>query len=97
MTPTIHLYAALQQMRHKSRHGQTFSITFRKYDRHRHTGGDLARIPHAILRPAAHDETITHANHKLFITDTDTNRHRVLWRILITELDGQRVTFEGYQ
>jgi hypothetical protein len=48
---TINLYTAIEQMKQISADGDTFSITFRKYDRQRRSGGDSVRLKCARLRP----------------------------------------------
>lgn len=73
--------------------GGTFSIKFRKWNRRRRDGGDLAVVPHARIRRKASDEKIAHASHKVFFTDTDTGRARNCWQCLIVEFNGRKVTF----
>ena len=90
--PTITLYDALQQMRSISDEGGVFSLSHRKYDRRRGTGGDLVEIKGARMRPQAKDEQISEASHKLFYTDTSTGEARVCWHCLIMEFNGKRVT-----
>ena len=95
MDSTINLYVAIDEMRSLSKKGVPFSLSFRKWDRYRGQGGDLALISHAILRPAARGEDVSNAEYKLFFTDRDTGQARVCWRILVTEFNGQKVVFEG--
>ena len=54
----INVYTAIEQMKRLSQEGETFSLSFRKYDRQRHSGGDTVRLNHARLRPKASDEEI---------------------------------------
>lgn len=68
----INVYTAIEQMKRLSQEGETFSLSFRKYDRQRHSGGDTVRLNHARLRPKASDEEIENASYKLFLVDTDT-------------------------
>ena len=43
----INVYTAIEQMKRLSQEGETFSLSFRKYDRQRHSGGDTVRLNHA--------------------------------------------------
>ena len=63
----INVYTAIEQMKRLSKEGETFSLSFRKYDRQRHSGGDTVRLNHARLRPKASDEEIENASYKLFL------------------------------
>ena len=92
MKPEITLLEALKKMKEISSEGGTFSLSHRKYDRHRAVGGDLAIIPHARLRPQAKDEQVADASYKIFYTDTDTGAARVAWQPLIMEFNGMAVT-----
>jgi len=93
METPINLYQAVEQMRKLTAQGETFSLKFRKWDRQRRRGGDLAVIPHARLRKKASDEQVAHSSHKLFFTDTDTGRARVCWQCLLIEFNGRKVIF----
>ena len=87
---TVNLYRAIDEARRISEAGGTFSIKFRKWNRATRDGGDLAVIGKARCRPKASDERVSHASHKLFITDTETGRPLVCWHPLIMEIDGRR-------
>ena len=63
----INVYTAIERMKRLSQEGETFSLSFRKYDRQRHSGGDTVRLNHARLRPKASDEEIENASYKLFL------------------------------
>lgn len=63
----INVYTAIEQMKRLSQEGETFSLSFRKYDRQQHSGGDTVRLNHARLRPKASDEEIENASYKLFL------------------------------
>lgn len=63
----INVYTAIEQMKRLSQEGETFSLSFRKYDRQRHSGGDTVRLNHVRLRPKASDEEIENASYKLFL------------------------------
>ncbi len=89
---TINLYAAIDEARKISEAGGTFSIKFRKWNRAKRDGGDLAVIEAARCRPKASDETISNASHKLFITDTETGRALNCWHPLILEINGRRTS-----
>lgn len=89
---TIDLYAAVAEMKRISAAGGTFSMRFRKWNRHTCSGGDMAHIGAARLRPKASDEDIDNASHKLFFTDTDTGKARNCWQCLITEFNGKKIT-----
>jgi len=93
MEPPINLYQAVDQMRKLTTRGETFSMKFRKWDRQRACGGDIAIIPHARLRKKASDEQVASSSHKLYFTDTDTGRARVCWQCLLVEFNGRKVTF----
>lgn len=75
-------------MKQISSRGETFSLSFRKYDRQRHGGGDTVRIKRARLRAKASDEEIENASYKLFLVDTDTGRAINCWQILVTRFNG---------
>lgn len=87
----IDLYRALDEMKKISAGGGTFSLKFRKYDRQRRKGGDMARVQAARIRPKASDETVAHASYKLFFTDTESGLARVCWQPLIMEFNGRPV------
>lgn len=72
----INIYTAIEQMKRLSQEGETFSLSFRKYDRQRHSGGDTVRLNHARLRPKASDEEIENASYKLFLVVAVTNSSR---------------------
>ena len=84
----INVYTAIEQMKRLSQEGETFSLSFRKYDRQRQSGGDTVRLNHARLRPKASDEEIENASYKLFLVDTDTGRAINCWQILVTSFNG---------
>lgn len=84
----INLYTAIKQMRQISSAGGTFSISFRKYDRQRRTGGDLVRLNAVRLRSKASDTKIEHSSYKLFLVDTDTGKALNCWQVLVTEFNG---------
>ena len=90
MMETISLYRAIDEARAISEAGGTFSIKFRKWNRARRDGGDLAVIEKARCRPKASDEKVANASHKLFITDTETGRALNCWHPLIMEINGRR-------
>lgn len=69
----INVYTAIERMKRLSQEGETFSLSFRKYDRQRHSGGDTVRLNHARLRPKASDEEIENASYKLFLVVAVTN------------------------
>ena len=91
---TIDLYEAIEQMKRISIAGGTFSMKFRKYDRSRATGGDLATEPAARLRPKARDEKVENASYKLFYTDTTTGRAKNCWQPLIVEFNGMKTVLQ---
>lgn len=87
----IKLFDAIDEMRKISAVGGTFSFKFRKWDRQRRTGGEAVKINNARVRPAASDEKIENASHKLFFTDTDTGRAMVCWQPLIIEFNEKQI------
>ena len=84
---TINLYTAIEQMKQISADGDTFSITFRKYDRQRRSGGDSVRLKYARLRPKTSDAEIENSSYKLFQTGKPLN----CWQILVTEFNGIKI------
>lgn len=90
---TINIYTAIEEMKRISAEGGTFSLKFRKWNRDSRTGGDLAFIAKARVRPKASDEKISNASHKLFFTDTMTGEARNCWHPLIVEFNGQQTVF----
>lgn len=87
-TQTINLYTAIEQMKQISASGETFSISFRKYDRQRNNGGDSVRLKYARLRPKTSDAEIENSSYKLFLTDTETGKSLNCWQVLITKFNG---------
>jgi hypothetical protein len=85
----INLYEAIDEMRRISRAGGTFQMKFRKWDRQRRKGGDIANVAAARVRPKATDEKVAHSSHKLYFTDTDSGLARVCWQPLIMEFNGR--------
>lgn len=90
-TQTINLYTAIERMKQISADGDTFSVTFRKYDLQRRTGGDAVRLKYARLRKKTSDAEIENSSHKLFLTDTETGKALNCWQILITEFNGIKI------
>ena len=90
---TVNIYEAVERMREISNAGDTFALKFRKWDRQRKSGGDLAVVKAARIRKKASDEKIENSSHKVFFTDTATGRALVCWMCLIVEFNGRRVAF----
>lgn len=90
---TLNIYDAVELMREISAGGGTFAVKFRKWDRQRKRGGDIATVKTARLRKKASDEKIENSSHKVFFTDTATGRSLVCWTCLIVEMNGRRVSF----
>jgi len=84
----INIYTAIEQMKRLSQEGETFSLSFRKYDRQRHSGGDTGRPKHAPPSPQTSGGEIENASYKLFLVDTDTGRAINCWQILVTSFNG---------
>ena len=63
---TIDLYAAIEEMKRISDTGGTFSMKFRKYNRHTSAGGDMVTVKAARLRSKTSDEKIENSSYKLF-------------------------------
>lgn len=89
----MNIYDAVELMREISAGGGTFAVKFRKWDRQRCKGGDLAIVQAARLRKKASDEKIENSSHKVFFTDTATGRSLVCWMCLIVEFNGRKVSF----
>lgn len=85
----IELYSAIEEMKRISKSGGTFSMKFRKWNRRTASGGDLAVINKARVRPKASDEEISHSSYKLFFTDVETGRALNCWQPLIMEFNGK--------
>lgn len=64
---TIDLYAAIEEMKRISDTGGTFSMKFRKYNRHTSAGGDMVTVKAARLRSKTSDEKIENSSYKLFL------------------------------
>lgn len=90
-TRTINLYSAIEQMKQITADGETFSISFRKYNRQKNSGGDLVRLKYARLRPKTSDAEIENSSYKLFLTDTGTGEPLNCWQILVTEFNGIKI------
>ena len=89
----LNIYEAVELMREISAGGGTFAVKFRKWDRQRCKGGDLAVVKTARLRKKASDEKIENSSHKVFFTDTATGRSLVCWMCLIVEMNGRKTSF----
>ncbi|MDO4165248.1 MAG: hypothetical protein Q4D56_12840 [Bacteroides sp.] len=87
---SIDLYIAVARMKEITKAGGTFSLKFRKYDRQRGRGGDLVCLKAVRLRKKPTDEQVQHADHKLFIVDTETGEARTCWQILVVEFEGMK-------
>lgn len=87
---TINLYRAIDEMRRISAAGGTFEMKFRKWNRRTRSGGDMAHIAAARLRPKAGDEAVENSSYKLYFTDTDSGEPRVCWQPLIMEFNGMK-------
>lgn len=61
----INLYVAIEQMKHISVTGGTFSVKFRKWNRQTRNGGDMVILTAARLRRKATDENIENSSYKL--------------------------------
>lgn len=90
MAEKIELFRAIAEMRRISAAGGTFSMKFRKYNRASGRGGDLVTVEHARLRPAAREERVRDAGHKIFFTDCDRGRSLNCWQMLVMELNGRK-------
>lgn len=90
-TQTINLYTAIERMKQISAEGDTFSISFRKYDRQRRSGGDAVRLKYARLRSKTSDAEIENSSYKLFLTDMETGKALNCWQILVTEFNGSKI------
>lgn len=88
----IDLFEAIERMKTISAAGDTFALKFRKYNRATRTGGDMASVSHARLRPKASDEDVENSSYKLYFTDTDTGRPLNCWQPLIMEFNGIETT-----
>ena len=84
---TIDLYAAIEEMKRISDTGGTFSMKFRKYNRHTSAGGDMVTVKAARLRSKTSDEKIENSSYKLFYTDTETGLAANCWQVLIMEFN----------
>lgn len=91
-TEKINLYLAIERMKEITSEGGTFSLKFRKYNKQTRSGGDLAVISQAKLRPKSSDDEIRNASHKLFFTDVETGLARNCWQILIMEFNGKKIS-----
>lgn len=93
MVETVNIYEVVERMREISAGGGTFAVKFRKWDRQRKRGGDIAIVKAARIRKKASDEKIENSSHKVFFTDTSTGRAIVCWMCLIVEFNGRKVSF----
>lgn len=86
----IDLFQAIEEMKRITDEGGTFSLRFRKWNRDTRSGGDMAAVAMARLRPKASDEKIANSSYKLFFTDTSTGRAMNCWQPLIMEFNGMK-------
>ncbi len=87
---TIGVYQAISEMRRITASGGTFAVKFRKWNRQKLCGGDLAVVNQARLRPKPHESQVSDSGWKVFLTDTETGRNLVCWECLLVEFNGQK-------
>lgn len=95
MTP-ISIYDAIAQMRKLTAQGKPFYFEHFTWDRDRQKAEGKRVVKKALLRPAAKQDNLRDADHKLFyedlmITDPKLAR-RNCWQILITNFNGIEVS-----
>jgi hypothetical protein len=92
----ISLYDAIRQMRILSAEERPFSFAHFTWDDDRQKADGLRVVNRALIRPAAKEDQVRHAQFKLFYTDMDLNQPRNCWQPLLAYFNGQRVKIEGY-
>lgn len=86
----INLYTAIEQMKQITQMGDTFSLSFRKYNRNTRSGGDLCRLSAVRLRKKTSDNEIENSSHKLFLTDVEVGKALNCWQVLVVEFNGMK-------
>lgn len=77
-------------MRQLTQMGVPFSFSHATYDFQRQCTNGIRTVPRAMLRPAAANDDIMHASHKLFYFD-ENELPRNCWQILLMYFNGKRV------
>lgn len=87
----MELYAAIREMRHLTKAGETFSFTFMSYDRTRGRSEGIITVHRARLRSRGHERYNQHAELQEEYLDLDTNEPRRFWHPCLMTFNGQRV------
>jgi hypothetical protein len=85
---TISLWEAIKQMRKLSSEGKSFSLVHYTFNRETLESHGLRSVIKAKLRPAAKEDDVKNADHKLFYIDETIHEPRNCWQILIREFNG---------
>jgi hypothetical protein len=88
---TIPLWNAIAEMRRLTEAGETFSFVHASYDRDKQITQGIRVVHKAKLRPAAPEEKVQNADHKLFYYDIVIREPRVCWQPLIMYFNGKKV------
>jgi len=80
-------------MRKLSREGKTFSFIHSTYNRDYVSTDGIRQVKNAILRPAAKNDDVAHADFKLFYKDMDLdkNKNRNCWQHLIMYFNDKKI------
>ena len=87
---TISLWEAIRQMRMLTGQGKSFSFIHSTYNEDTQESHGFRHVNTARLRPAAREDNIKNADHKLFYFDEDINQPRNCWQLLIMWFNGKR-------
>lgn len=88
---TIQLYEAIRQMRILTGEEKTFSFSYSTYNRDTMQSHGNRVVHRARLRPAAKEDDVRHAGHKIFYFDMDQQKPQTVWQVLILTFQNMKV------
>ena len=88
---TIGIWDAIHEMRKLTSKGISFSFVHNTFNLQNRTTEGIRRVENGILRPAAKEDGIEHADEKLFYIDKDKDVQRNCWQILLMYFNEMKV------
>lgn len=91
----MNLFSAIAEMRKLTAQNIPFSFEHYTWDSHRNRSEGRRLVSKALLRPAASNDKVTNADHKLFYEDLNADpqhANRNCWQILIVSFNGIPLT-----
>ena len=89
---TIDLYSAIREMREITASGGTFSFVHASFEKDTRKTTGIRVVHSAYLRPAAQNDNVSNAEHKLFYFDTEIREPRVCWQPLIMFFNNKKIS-----